>query len=61
MTQIANTLMAKDYKGLGNQMMTTAMMCLQSIKESDQKSEQKQIASPQEKTEDSADTNRKEH
>ena len=44
-TDTALTLMARDYKGLGNQMMTTAMMCLQSTRESDQKNVMSQTAS----------------
>ena len=61
MTDTALTLMARDYKGLGNQMMTMAAMCLQSTKESDQKKEKSQTALNQEKTEDSANENRKAH
>lgn len=61
-TQTALTLCARDGSGLSGsrQMMTAAAICLQLTKESDQKSEQKPIASPPERTEDSADTNRKE-
>ena len=59
--QTAIQLCARDAKGPSttNQPMTLAAYLL-STKESDQKSEQKPTASKQEKTEDSADTNRKE-
>ena len=61
-TQTAMALNARDYKGLSgsSQMMTAAMMCLQSTKESEQKNEKSQTASQQEKTEDLANTTRKE-
>lgn len=54
MTNTALALNARDYKGLSgsNQMMTAAMMCLRSTKESDRKKEKSQTASKQEKTED---------
>jgi hypothetical protein len=60
-TDTALTLMARDYKGLGNQMMTTAMMCLQSTKESLPKNEKSQTVLGQEKTVDSANITNKEH
>ena len=61
MTQTALALCARDGSGLsGSHQMMTAAAYLLSTKESDQKSEQKPTASKQEKTEDSADTNRKE-
>ena len=61
-TQTAMTLNARDYKGLSgsNQMMTAAMMCLRSTRESDQKSERSQTALKQGKTEDCQNGNRKE-
>lgn len=63
MTNTALALNARDYKGLSgsSQMMTIAAMCLQSTKESDQKSEKSQTALRQEKTEDCQTGNRKEH
>lgn len=63
MTQTALALNARDYKGLSgsSQMMTVAAMCLQSTKESDPKSAASQTVSKQEKTEDSANGNRKAH
>ena len=62
-TDTAMTLQARDYKGLSGstQMMTAAMMCLPSTKESEPKSETLPTASPPERTEDSQDTVRKEH
>jgi len=59
--QTAIQLCARDAKGPSttNQPMTLAAYLL-STKESDQKSEQKPTVSPPEKTEDLADTNRKE-
>lgn len=59
--QTAIQLCARDAKGPSttNQPMTLAAYLL-STKESDQKSEQKPTASPSERTEDLADTNRKE-
>jgi len=60
MTDTALMLTTRDYKSLGNQMMTTAMMCLQSTRESDQKNVMSQTASKQEKTEDCQKENRKE-
>lgn len=61
-TQTAMTLNARDYKGLSgsNQMMTVAMMCLQSTKDMNQKSERSQTVSNQERTEDCPEENRKE-
>ena len=61
MTQTALTLNARDYKGLsgGTQMITVAAMCLQSTKDINQKSETSQTASNPERTEDSAEENRK--
>ena len=60
-TQTALALCARDGSGLsGSHQMMTAAAYLLSTKESNQKSEQKPTASPPEKTEDSADTNRKE-
>ena len=54
MTDTALALNARDYKGLSgsSQMMTVAMMCLQSTRESGQKNVMSQTASKQEKTED---------
>lgn len=61
MTQTALALCARDGHGLsGSRQMMTAAAYLLSTKESGQKSEQMPTASPPEKTEDSADTNRKE-
>lgn len=61
MTQEALALCARDSKGLSgnNNVMTTAAYFV-STKESDQKSEQKPTVSQQERTEDLADTDRKE-
>ena len=60
-TETALALCARDGRGLsGSRQMMTAAAYLLSTKESDQKSEQKPTASPPEKTEDLADTNRKE-
>jgi hypothetical protein len=63
MTDTALALNARDYKGLSgsSQMMTAAAMCLQLTKESDPKKERLQTALSQEKTEDSADEDKKEH
>lgn len=61
MTDTTLALCARDYKGLSNQMMTIAAMCLQLTKESDPKNERLQTALSQEKTEDSADEDKKEH
>ena len=63
MTDTALALCARDYKGLSgsNQMMTAAAMCLRLTKESDPKNERLQTALSQEKTEDSADEDKKEH
>ena len=63
MTNTALALCARDSHGLSgsNQMMTIAAMCLQLTKESDLKNEKLQTALSQEKTEDSASENRKEH
>lgn len=61
MTDTTLALCARDYKGLSNQMMTVAAMCLRLTKESDLKNEKLQTALSQEKTEDSASENRKEH
>lgn len=60
-TQTALALNARDYKGLSgsNQMMTAAILCLPSTKDSEPKKEQLPIASRQEKTEDSQEENRK--
>lgn len=60
MTETALALMARDYKGIGNQMMTAAAMCLQSTKESLPKKETSQTVSEQEKTVDSQRSNSKE-
>lgn len=51
---MALALNARDYKGLSrsSQMMTAAMMCLQSVDSSIQKNEKYLDASQQEKTED---------
>ena len=61
MTQTALTLNARDYKGLsgGTQMITVAAMCLQSTKDINPMSETSQTASNPERTEDSAEENRK--
>ena len=61
-TQVALALNARDYKGLSGskQMMTAAMMCLPSIRESDQRNENSQTASKPEKTEDYQSESRKE-
>ena len=61
MTDTALALCARDYKGLSNQMMTIAAMCLQLTKESDPKKEKSQTASKQGKTEDSAEESKREH
>ena len=61
MTDTTLALCARDYKGLSNQMMTVAAMCLRLTKESDPKKEKSQIALNQEKTEDSAEETKKEH
>ncbi len=61
MTDTTLALCARDYKGLSNQMMTIAAMCLQLTKESDPKNERLQTALSQEKTEDLASENRKAH
>ena len=61
-TETALALCARDGSGLsGSHQMMTVAACLLSTKETDQKSEQKPTALPPERTEDSADTNRKEH
>lgn len=61
-TQTALTLSARNYKGLSgsNQMMTAAMMCLQSTKESTQKNEKSQTASKPEKIEGCQSESKKE-
>ena len=60
-TQTALALCARDGSGLsGSRQLMTAAAYLLSTKESDQKSEQKPTASPPERTEDLADTDRKE-
>ena len=63
MTDTALALCARDYKGLSgsNQMMTAAAMCLRLTKESDLKREKSQTVLNQERTEDSANGNRKAH
>jgi len=61
MTQTALTLNARDYKGLsgGTQMITVAAMCLQSTRDMNPRSEMSQTVSNPERTEDSAEENRK--
>lgn len=61
MTQTALALNARDYKGLsgGTQEITIAAMCLQSTRDVNRKSEILQTASNPERTEDSAEENRK--
>ena len=61
MTDTTLALCARDYKGLSNQMMTTAALCLQSTKDIPQKSGKSQTVLNQEKTEDSAEETKKEH
>ena len=61
MTNTELTLMARDYKGLGNQMMTIAAICLRSTKEPLPKNEKSQTASGQEKIVDSVNITNKEH
>ena len=59
-TETAHTLMARDYKGPGNQMMTMAAICLPSTKDTGQRNGTSRTASSQGKTGGSADADRKE-
>lgn len=60
-TETARTLMARDYKGLGGQKMTAAMLCFSSTKALSHKNEKSQTALKQEKTEDCQKESKKEH